>query len=304
MEEDINTMHRYRDAIVANFDGPFERTAFGAYVLFPWYDEHAYQGHHFYKSIDQVNIGGLPFLPNATVLVEKFVERLIDKSAEELQKEGILPRGTINEWKSCLDEKVFVGLVSSNKDYIAFMQNKYYSFKVDRLRKNWNEASFVALYVKKDVLKDKNGVTVYGKIEDVTFVDDYVKFHVDVWRNLPNVIKPVHYGIANYIMTTLDNLKEAKELPELFMKSNEEMILWRMLRRVSDQIKMELDHRMLDHANKIKAYRMKDIQVRILDKENKILFVKNHRMFKVNIDDLNRNPSSVFRKLNDLIQSS
>lgn len=61
---------------------------------------------------------------------------------------------------------------------------------------------------------------------------------------------------------------------------------------------------MLDHANKIKAYRMKDIQVRILDKENKILFVKNHRMFNVNIDDLNRNPSSVSGKLNELIQSS
>ncbi|GER68058.1 hypothetical protein BpJC7_21020 [Weizmannia acidilactici] len=32
MEEDINTMHRYRDSIVAANGGPYERTAFGAYV--------------------------------------------------------------------------------------------------------------------------------------------------------------------------------------------------------------------------------------------------------------------------------
>jgi len=35
MEDDINTMHRYRDAIVAENNGPYERTSFGAYVLFP-----------------------------------------------------------------------------------------------------------------------------------------------------------------------------------------------------------------------------------------------------------------------------
>lgn len=84
MEDDINTMHRYRDSIVALVNGPYERTAFGAYVLFPWFDEQAYQKHHFYESINKVNIGGLPFLPNATTLVKRFVERLIDKSPEEI----------------------------------------------------------------------------------------------------------------------------------------------------------------------------------------------------------------------------
>ena len=51
-------------------------------------DEDMYQEHHFYQSIDKVNIGGLPFLPNATDLVEQFVERLIDKSPEEIQAGG------------------------------------------------------------------------------------------------------------------------------------------------------------------------------------------------------------------------
>ena len=85
----------------------------------------------------------------------------------------------------------------------------------------------------------------YGKITDVTFVEvdqvEYVRFHVEYWQKLPQVIRPVHYGIANYAMTTIDTLKEAQELPELFMKSKNEMVLWRMLRRVSDRVKVELD---------------------------------------------------------------
>lgn len=104
MEEDINTMHRYRDALVVEQEGPFERTAYGAYVLFPWNQEEAYEKHPFYKSIEKVNIGGFPFLPNATRLVEQFLDHLIEKP-EEIIKEGILPRGTREEWHSSLEEK-------------------------------------------------------------------------------------------------------------------------------------------------------------------------------------------------------
>ena len=65
-EDDINTM-RYRDAIVyQNGVSPYERTMFSAYVLFPYHNEEEFRHHRFYKSIDQVNIGGLPFLPSAT----------------------------------------------------------------------------------------------------------------------------------------------------------------------------------------------------------------------------------------------
>lgn len=302
LEEDINTMHRYRDAIVANYEGPFERTAFGAYVLFPWHDEYGYQGHHFYKSIDKVNIGGLPFLPNATILVEKFLERIINKSAEELHKEGILPRGTISEWRSNLDEKVLVGLVTTDEDYRKYIQNNLFVLDTDRLRKNWNEAKYVALYVKKTNNSKENGVKVYGKIEELKYVKNQVQFHVNIWRNLPDIIRPVNYGIASYVMTTLNTLLEAKELPELFMKSTEEMVLWRMLRRVSDRIKLDLDNPILDEAKKIKEYRIKDIRVQLFQGQNKLLFEKNNYKITMKIDDLTKRPTSVFKKMIELIQ--
>lgn len=156
--------------------------------------------------------------------------------------------------------------------------------------------------MKKDVLTDENGVTVYGKIEEITFHNEKVKFHVEYWTNLPSVIKPVNYGIATYIITTLNTLKEANELPELFMKSNEEMILWRMLRRVSDQIKMDLDNPILDQAKKVKEYQIKDVQVQLEPDYNRLVLLRKDHEIIFDLDDLNRKPTTVFRKLIKLIQ--
>ncbi len=80
--EDINTMHRYRDAIVIP-TGIGHGVMFlkgivqGAVVLFPYPDEEGYQNHRFYHSIDRVQIGGLPFLPLATRLAEEKVRELL-----------------------------------------------------------------------------------------------------------------------------------------------------------------------------------------------------------------------------------
>ncbi|MEI3605053.1 hypothetical protein SPD48_05070 [Pseudogracilibacillus sp. SE30717A] len=76
-----------------------------------------------------MNIGGLPFLPNATSLVERVVERLIDKSPQEIHEEGILPRGTIEKWKSDLEEKVIVGLVGIDKMYEECIQKSAIQFR-------------------------------------------------------------------------------------------------------------------------------------------------------------------------------
>src|SRR5690606_22969796 len=105
-----------------------------------------------------------------------------------------------------------------------------------------------------------------------------------------------------YIITTLNTLKDAKELPELFMKSNEEIILWRMLRRVSDQIKLELDNPILDDAREVQEYRIKDIQVKLLKDNNELLFIKNNIKKSIELDNLIKKPTSVFRMLIEMVQ--
>ena len=90
-EEDINTMHRYRDAIVSEVSqnpGVFRRDMFGAYVLFPYEDvENKYKNHPFFKSIQKVNIGGFPFLPSQTEYVEAQIDKLLQGIGDALDSE-------------------------------------------------------------------------------------------------------------------------------------------------------------------------------------------------------------------------
>ncbi len=78
--DDINTMHRYRDAIVlpSRTGVKFIRGVVqSAIILFPYPNEELYQNHRFYHSIDQVQIGGLPFLPSASELTESKIRALL-----------------------------------------------------------------------------------------------------------------------------------------------------------------------------------------------------------------------------------
>lgn len=313
MEDDINTMHRYRDSLVVEIDGPFERTAFGAYILFPWKNEEEYEDHHFYQSIGKVNIGGLPFLPNATRVVEQFIEHLIEKSPEEIQQEGILPRGTKQDWISSLDEKVLVGTVPTVENYRAYRQHLFYHLPTSRLKKGWQEAKYIALYAKSGVAP-QNGITLLGKIIDIQIVkrdqiielpkinsEEYIRFEIEVWEELKEAIKPVGYGISVYTMTTLNTLKQAKELPEIFMKTKEEMALWRMLRRISDNIQFKLDAVELDKATKIEQYQVKDIFFELDQKQKKLKVVKRDYSTFIEIDNILKKPSSVFKEIVRLV---
>ncbi|MFS8630359.1 MAG: hypothetical protein LOD92_04220 [Bacillales bacterium] len=116
---------------------------------------------------------------------------------------------------------------------------------------------------------------------------------------MPRLIKPVRYGIATYLMTTLNQLKEAEELPELFMKSKEEMALWRTLRRVSDRIQLELDAENVDEATRVKEYRIRDISIAI--EGGQLVFHKDGDKRTVPAETLKTNPTAVFRMLVNML---
>lgn len=303
MEEDINTMHRYRDALVVEQEGPFERTAYGAYVLFPWNQEEAYENHPFYKSIEKVNIGGFPFLPKATKLVEQFLDHLIEKSPEEIIREGILPRGTKEEWHSSLEEKVLVGGVKTEAEYEAYRKEGLYQLPVTQLKPGWQEAKYIALYAPKKWHGEKGGIQYVAKIKHIQMHqnDDYVHFELEPWKKLNHLIRPVGYGIQTYTITTMSLLKEVKELPELFMKSKEERTLWKTLRRFTKQVKVELDHRNLDEASSIKSYYVQDAQIWV-DYENEVVMVgRDGRVKEVPLELVVGRGSVLFREVLDVL---
>ncbi|ATO36302.1 hypothetical protein GTID1_03180 [Geobacillus thermodenitrificans] len=106
---------------------------------------------------------------------------------------------------------------------------------------------------------------------------------------------PVGYGIAVYAMTTLNTIKQAKELPELFMKSSEEIALWRLLRRLSDRVRFDLATCYLDQASKITAYRVKNLLIHL---EDGLLTITNGTKQKtIAAKLLRKQPSAVFREV-------
>ncbi|WAA10987.1 restriction endonuclease-like protein [Fervidibacillus albus] len=309
MEEDINTMHRYRDALVAKSGGPYERHAFGAYVLFPWHDEDNYENHPFYKSIEEVNIGGIPFLPNANKLLERLLDRLINSNPEELQEEGILPKGSISYWQSKIEENVLVLTVNDPKKYVEIKKNRKVYIPLSLLKTGWEKSRYVALYVVQNVanhLNVPNGIQFFSPIHHAEIKTDqqdlHVIFSLGTWNLLPQTIKPVGYGIQSNIITTLSILKQSKELPELFMKFGEEVKLWRMLRRFTSNVTTLLDSNFLDQAKKIQAYQIGfySVDIDMVNEEIHIHY-NNETIRKIPLEKLHKEPTFVFKQLRDVI---
>ena len=72
-EDDINKMHRYRDAILFRL-GTEIRKASEAVALFPLPPSEPYSGmHRFHRSLDLVGIGGIPCYPNALGTLDAYL---------------------------------------------------------------------------------------------------------------------------------------------------------------------------------------------------------------------------------------
>src|SRR5690606_2270451 len=129
-----------------------------------------------------------------------------------------------------------------------------------------------------------------------------IQFHIKAWQILTETIKPVGYGIQNNIVTTINLLKQAKDLPELFMKFGEERKLWRMLRRLTSKVKTVLDSNLLDRATKIQAYQIGFFSVDYDTKSKEIQVYHHHDLIKsIPINKLNTEPTAVFRILREII---
>ena len=240
-EEDINTMHRYRDAIVYDMSrggdkkdipGPFDRTMFGAYVLFPYSDEEKYKQHDFYKSIGTVNIGGLPFLPSATNMVRDFLEELISDTAESAFERATLPRG-IEEKLARVDWKkrdVLIVNVPDEATMTAWPDEHSCAVRGDEISEEHLPIHYVALY-KPGIGIERYGTVLFTQTDEA---GNYA-FKVDKWRQLPQLIAASEFGVASVAYTNLFLLENSTAYPELHLRSEAEYRFYAELkRRVKD----------------------------------------------------------------------
>ena len=81
------------------------------------------------------------------------------------------------------------------------------------------------------------------------------------------------------------------------MKNKQETTLWRMIRRISDHIKMDLDHSDLDQVSRIETFTFKDIVIQMNKQEQTLHIKKENREKMLNGHLLVDQPSMVFKEI-------
>ena len=309
-EEDINIMHRYRDSIVSEKGiYGYEREMFGAYVLFPYSDEEKYKAHRFYKSIEKVNIGGLPFLPSATKLVEDLLDDLISASPETAFENTNLPVGTEArlakiEWSV---RDVMIGVVRNKEQFDICKDNRFYYVPQIRIKEDAFPIHYVALYQsEKNFGKNDSGVFYYGEVvktqlvkrKEITEIPReseqyYYRFDIKKWEALENPISVKER--ADIVMyTNLFLLKNSKNISDLRVMSEEEYRLYVELKRLFDVEECNKDgKRYFCYKNYIIDYDGNDVR---LIKSRKVIRSIAALLF-------NRKPNYYFKEVKRIIDN-
>lgn len=268
--DDINTMHRYRDAIVYQEKGSteYERSMFGAYVLFPYANEEKFQEHHFYKSINLINIGAFPFLPGSTSLLEAFLDELILDSPEKAFERSTQPRGArpyyVNKlsWRNMLVGSMRTGQLE------AILRNNSYYMPLRNLydHKILTQLEYIALYQSRKQYLHEAGVQWYGRVADWKIIkreeikerparpgtedDLYVYFTIEQWNQRRTVIALGGQSVYTCLYTTKYLFDHADELAELRLDNEEHLRVWREKRRAG-KVKVRLDREHVDLAEQV-----------------------------------------------------
>lgn len=302
----INTMHRYRDAIVYQSDAsPYERTMFGAYVLFPYHDEKQYMNHRFYKSIKQVNIGGLPFLPTATSLVEDLLDELVSDSSESAFERTTLPRGIESrlakvDWNK---RDVLVGSVKSPDQLTDFLDNREFFVESSFIKEDAFPIRYVALYQGKSTFGANAKVEYYGEVKTVERIngtdidialDDkqYYLFTVIEWKKLPRPIEPREIG-TRIMFTNLFLLQHSSQVPELYLNSEAEY-------RMFYELKRRTEANVLNNNETVDGIVVGDFIISF-DQGEILLTSEGTIKEKYAVLEFSRRPNLVFRRILDFM---
>lgn len=247
--DDINTMHRYRDAIVYhNGADPYERTMFGAYVLFPYANKEEYRNHKFYESIEKVNIGGLPFLPSETSMVQDMLDALIADSPDSAFERATLPRG-IEDKLAKIDwnqRDVLVGALRNRAQLDTCLKYKFYHIPASKIRDADLPIHYVAIYQSINIFGREAGIRYYGEVTKTSAVkrrdireipknsdEAYYRFEIKEWKelNIPLVAKEVR---DFPFFTNMFLLQHCPDVPDLHISSEEEYRLYIEVRRLAN----------------------------------------------------------------------
>lgn len=155
----INQMHRYRDAIYYSKEHePYRsKEIIGGYILFPGRgdDEHI-KKRYYSASVESVNIGAFPLLPNSDSLLRQHLEGILmkftntDVHVAKAKPQRSLAYVTEEEKMGMLaDDLVMVAIAGSEEKRQWTFDNLWYNIPLDKIADSpWNQAKYLLLYVK------------------------------------------------------------------------------------------------------------------------------------------------------------
>ena len=157
--KDINQMHRYRDAIYYSKEHePYRsKEIIGGYILFPGRgdDEHI-KNRYYSASVESVNIGAFPLLPNSDNLLRQHLEEVLMKFTDigvhvaKAKPQRSLAYVTEEEKMGMMtDDLVMVAIAGSEEKRQWTFDNLWYNIPLDKIADSpWNQAKYLLLYVK------------------------------------------------------------------------------------------------------------------------------------------------------------
>ncbi len=155
----VNQMHRYRDAIYYSKEHePYRsKEIIGGYILFPGRGDDEYVKKRYYSaSVESVNIGAFPFLPNSCSLLKKHLEDILMKYASsEMHVAKAKPQRTLayvtEEEKAGMssEDLVMIAVAGSEEKRQWTFEKLWFNIPLDKIADSpWNLAKYLLLKVK------------------------------------------------------------------------------------------------------------------------------------------------------------
>lgn len=229
-QDALGQLHRYRDAILhTEPSGAMYRSAvknLGGIILYPYpLTEDAFTKNDQYKSISEVNIGAMPFLPGKTKLVNEFLNELINKSPEEHHERAIdMDHADYEQRRELWKQWVTISVIPKEhqEERIRFMLEKQ-MFYIP-----WVANLHSKAYIAKHILACRAGSTeawLYDVEEWALMNSEELHSHGTGWEhrtykyivfriaNGKRVITPEKISPTRYRYTTLEGLNSYLQDP-------------------------------------------------------------------------------------------
>lgn len=272
-----------------------------------------YKEHEFYKSIELVNVGGLPFLPESTKLVEEFLDELIDESSLSSYELSLDQKGQGYYLKnSYFDERtVLLGSLRNKEQLDINLKNKFYHTKLKNVDLENHLIKTVAIGQSKNLFKEEAGVRYYGKVKDIKIVkrreikeipkesdELYIRFEIEEWKELKNPIQVEGFQVITILYTTDYLLKNAKTVSELCIKDKEEFRLWMELKRLDNKAKAVFSEKYINKNSRLEGFSIGNKDIYIID--DKIRIICGDKVRDYLREDFRKNPKWIINLIKGL----